>query len=185
MSNINLLPWRIEHKKKKKNTFLLILALSSLAVIGISSLGKVFIDMKISAQNQRNQFLQKQILILDRKLVEIKAIKKQKLSLERRIKAIQTLEKKRNLVTRLFNTLVDVTPKGVYIDGVTYSGHKISLNGLSESNKRLAKMIRNIDGSGWLNDAHISSVVAGPLKPMKLNKFSMSFVVSREKSGDK
>ena len=92
--------------------------------------------MKISAQNQRNQFLQKQILILDRRLVEIKAIKKQKLSLERRIKAIQTLEKKRNLVTRLFNTLVDVTPKGVYIDGVTYSGQKISLNGLSESNKR-------------------------------------------------
>ena len=46
-------------------------------------------------------------------------------------------------------------------------------------------MVRNIDGSGWLNDAHISSVVAGLMKPMKLNKFSMSFVVSREKSGDK
>lgn len=181
MSNINLLPWRIAHKTKKKNTFLLILTLSLMSVIAISFLGKVFIEMKITAQNHRNQFLERQTLILDRRLVEIQEIKKQKLSLEQRIQVIKTLEKKRNSITRLFNALVKITPKGVYINDLIYSGDKIFVKGLSESNKRLARMVRNIDGSAWLSDANISSVIAGPTKPMKLYKFSLNFVVSNEK----
>lgn len=185
MSNINLLPWRIDDKKKKKNVFLFVLGLSLFAVIGLSFAGKLLIDMKISAQNDRNQFLTMQTLIVEKRIADIREIKKQKKSLERRIKAIKTLEKERNSATLLFNTLVDVTPRGVYLSEITFSGSDISARGLSESNKRLARMVRSIDGSGWLNDANISSVVAGPSKPIKVSKFSMNFVVSNQQAEKK
>ena len=185
MSNINLLPWRIEDKKKKKNTFLVILGFSLVVAVSLSFAGKMFIDFKIDAQNKRNQFLQTQTLIIEKRIAEIREIKKQKQSLERRIKAIKTLEKQRNSATRLFNTLVEVTPRGVYLTEVTYSGNQIKTKGLSESNKRLARMVRSIDSSGWLNDANISSVVAGPSKPIKLSKFSMNFVVSNQETEEK
>ena len=184
MSNINLLPWRDDFKKKKKQQFFAVLVLSSLLVLGLSYGGKIYVDSLIAAQQQRNQFLQTQTIILDRRIAEISQIKKEKAELERRINLIQQLEEKRNYATRLFNTLVDVVPAGIYLNKVTFANEQIDVNGMSESNNRLAKMMRNIDSSGWLGDSYISSIVAGPSKPIKLSKFAMKFIVLPENKGE-
>lgn len=184
MSNINLLPWRIEDKKKKKSAFLAFLSLALLVTAVLSFAGKLFVDMKIDAQNNRNQFLQRETIIIENRIAEIRDIKKQKHLLERRIKAIKALEKQRNLVTRLFNTLVNVTPRGIYLTEITYSGDRIKTKGLSESNKSLATLVRNIDATDWLSDASISSVVAEVAEPIQASKFSMHFVVSEQLAED-
>jgi type IV pilus assembly protein PilN len=185
MSNINLLPWRDDFKKKKKNIFFAVLALSSFIVLGLSYSGKAYVDSLIAGQQGRNQYLQTQTIILDRRIVEIREIKKEKGELERRIKLIQQLEEKRNYATRLFNTLVDVVPTGVYLNNVAFANEQVDVKGTSESNNRLAKMMRNIDGSVWLGDSYISSIVAGPSKPIKLSKFAMKFTVVPEIKGEK
>jgi type IV pilus assembly protein PilN len=185
MSNINLLPWRDEYKKKKRNIFYVVLALSSLVVLGLSYGGKLYVDSLIAAQQQRNQYLQTETIRLDQRIAEIREIKKEKAELERRIKLIQQLEEKRNHATRLFNTLVDVVPGGIYLNNVTFINEQINVQGMSESNNRLAKMMRNIDNSGWLGESSISSIVAGPSKPIKLSKFAMKFSVVPESKGDK
>lgn len=64
------------------------------------------------------------------------------------------------------------------------------MNGLSESNNRVSRMMRNVDSSGWLGEAYLSSIVAGPTKPIKLSKFAMKFLVlsengEKEKQGGK
>ena len=184
MSNINLLPWRDDFKKKKKKIFFAVLVLSSFVVLGFSYGGKVYVDSLIAAQEQRNQFLQTQTIILDRRIAEISQIKKEKAELERRINLIQQLEEKRNHATRLFNTLVDVVPAGIYLNNVTFANEQVDVNGMSESNNRLAKMMRNIDSSGWLGDSYISSIVAGPSKPIKLSNFAMKFIVVPESKGE-
>jgi len=185
MSNINLLPWRDDFKKKKRNIFFAVLLLSSFIVLGLSYAGKVYVDSLIAAQQGRNQYLQTQTIILDRRIVEIRKIKEEKAELERRIKLIQQLEEKRNYATRLFNTLVDVVPSGVYLNNISFSNEQVDVKGTSESNNRLAKMMRNIDGSGWLGDSYISSIVAGPSKPIKLSNFAMKFTVTPEIKGEK
>ena len=185
MSNINLLPWREEYKKQKKIGFFIVLALSSLVVLALSYAGKMYVDSMISAQQQRNQFLQTQTIILDRRIAEIRDIKKEKAELERRINLIQKLEEKRNYATHLFNTLVDVVPTGIYLDNITFVNESVNAKGMSESNNRLARMMRNIDGSGWLGDSNISSIVAGPSKPINLSKFAMKFTVVPEQKEDK
>jgi type IV pilus assembly protein PilN len=185
MSNINLLPWREEYKKQKKIGFFIVLGLSSLVVLALSHVGKMYVDSMISAQQQRNQFLQAQTLQLDRRIAEIKNIKEEKAELERRIDLIQKLEEKRNYVTHLFNTLVDVVPTGVYLENVTFVNEQVDVKGMSESSPRLSKMVRNVDSSGWLGDSYISSIVAGPSKPINLSKFAMKFTVVPEQKEDK
>lgn len=185
MSNINLLPWREGQKKKKKMAFFVMLLLFSLVALGGSYVGKLYVDSLIAAQLQRNQYLQTQTIILDRRIAEIKDIKKEKADLERRIELIQKLEEKRNHATQLFNTLVDVVPTGVYLENVTFVNEQVNVKGMSESNSRLAKMMRTIDSSGWLGDSYISSIVSGPAKPVNLSKFAMKFSVVPETKGDK
>ena len=185
MSNINLLPWREEHKKKKKIGFFISLALSALVVLGLSQGGKMYVDSLIAAQQQRNEYLQKQTLELDRRIAEIKDIKKEKAELERRIGLIQKLEEKRNYAIHLFNTLVDVVPTGIYLDNITFVNERVDAKGMSESNNRLARMMRNVDGSGWLGGAEISSIIAGPTEPINLSKFAMKFTVAPEQKESK
>lgn len=184
MSNINLLPWRDELKTKKKKMFFLFLGLSCIFILGISYLGKLYADSLIGAQNQRNEYLQVQNVILDRRIADVRQIKKEKEELERRILLIQKLEDKRNYATHLFNILPQIVPTGIYLNSITFANGQVDVQGMSESNNRLTKMTRNIEGSDWLGDAYISSIVSGPTKPIKLSQFVMKFIVIPEEKGE-
>lgn len=185
MSNINLLPWREEYKKQKKQAFFMILLFSSIAIVGLSYVGTLYIDSMIGAQNQRNQYLQTQAIILDRRIAEIRDIKKEKKELERRINLIQKLEEKRNYVTRLFNTLSEQVPAGIYLKKLNFTNDKVVVQGTAESHNRVTRMIRNIDGSGWLGNAYLRNIKEGPRKPIKLYNFGMDFIVVPESKGSK
>ena len=185
MSNINLLPWREKYKQKKKNAFLIVLLLSSIATLGVSYAGKLYVDLMIDAQNQRNQFLQTQTIILDRRIAEIKDIKKEKAELERRIALIKKLEEKRNHATRLFNTLAANVPPGVYLKSSSFNNEKVIVQGSAESNNRVTDMMRSIDASGWLGDSYLRNIKEGPTKPIKLYNFGMDFYVVPEQEGAK
>ena len=185
MSNINLLPWRDEYKKQKKQAFFTFLVICSLAVIALSYVGTMVMDSMISAQTQRNQYLQEQSLILDRRIAEIQNIKKEKKELERRINLIQKLEEKRNYVTNLFNTLTEEVPGGVYLQKLSFDSQKVVVQGTAESHNRVTTMIRNIDGSGWLGNAYLSNIKEGPRKPIKLYNFGMDFIVVPDTKGSK
>ncbi|MCP4325437.1 MAG: PilN domain-containing protein [Psychromonas sp.] len=185
MSNINLLPWREEYKKRKKNAFFVVLLLSSMVVLGLSYVGKIYIDSMVSAQNQRNQFLQTQTIVLDRRIAEISQIRKEKKELERRIDLIQKLEEKRNYATRLFNTLTETVPAGVYLKSSTFNDDKVVVKGAAESHNRATNMMRNVDSSGWLGDSNLSNIKEGPRKPIKLYNFDMDFKVVPEIEGAK
>ena len=180
MSTINLLPWREELKRKQKIIFFIALIATSLAVLFVCYLGKIYIDLKIEDQTKRNHFLQTEILILDKHIAEIDLIKKGKNELERRISLIQQLEQKRNAATRLFNVLPEITPNGVYLTSVNFSHGKIKVTGLTESNEQVSHMVRKVEETQWLTDASLPSIVSGPTKPIKLFKFSMNFSVLSE-----
>ncbi|MEG3754903.1 PilN domain-containing protein [Psychromonas arctica] len=180
MSNINLLPWRENYKKQKKTAFFIILAISALVALGVSYAGKMYVDSLINAQNERNQYLQTETIILDRRIAEISDIKKQKAELVRRINLIQQLEEQRNTITKFFNTLPEVTPPGVYTNSISFNKGKADVRGLSDSTGQVSNMLRNIDNSGWLGDAALPSIVSGPTEPIKLYNFSMNFIVLPE-----
>jgi len=177
MSMINLLPWREERNKKKKIAFFILLSLCCCVVLVGSWAIKFYIDALIDNQNKRNNFLENQTFILDKKIKQISAIKKEKLTLINRINLIQDLEQKRNLTTHLFNALPEITPLGIHLIAINFNDNKVSVTGLAESNDQVSRMVKNIENSTWLGETSLPSIVAVPSKPIALYKFSMHFIV--------
>ena len=175
MSAINLLPWREARKKKKTTLFLIVLSICCFVILVACYAVKIYVNSMIDTQNSRNEFLQIQTLILDNNIAEIEIIKKERSALFNRINLIKQLEAKRNITTRLFNVLPDITPPGVYLTSLNFKNNRVDVKGVTESNEQISQMVRNIEHSSWLGEASLPSIVAGASKPINLYKFSMSF----------
>jgi type IV pilus assembly protein PilN len=165
MARINLLPWREAERKKRQQEFgLMVLGgvlLTGLAIFGIH----MQFESMISAQQQRNNYLEKEIKVVERQIREIKELDKTKQNLLARMNVIQELQSSRPQIVHLFDEVVTVLPDGVYLTSMTQSGNKVTFEGLAQSNARVSSMMRNIDDSEWL------------VSP------SLDFIESKEKTG--
>ncbi|GAD04021.1 PilN domain-containing protein [Agarivorans albus] len=187
MSNINLLPWREEVKSKQKRDFWVALASSAgITVLALLLVQNYYTGLQ-DKQSARNQFLEKEIAILDHQIGEIRKIKEQKQSLKERIALIQTLQESRNIPTKIFNNLPLIAPTGVYLDSLAFKDSAINLDGKSEANYRVASLMRNIEQRVWLGTPSIRSIVALPGKQadMELSKFQLNFAVNLGLPNDK
>ena len=150
MTKINLLPWREELRKKKQKELINALMLATL--IGILSviLTHSYIEQLKIYQNQRNQLLQNEITLLDKKIVEIKDIEAKKKQLQTKIKLIQQLQESRNEAVHLLDEISKIIPEGIFLTKLTQSGHELTFEGKSESNAQISAFMRTIEASLWL-----------------------------------
>lgn len=183
MSNINLLPWREEEKKLNKQHFFIGSGLGLAGVFAIMLCVNILVGSWIDNQQQRNALLSGEMQILDIKLGKIKELRKRKDKLQERIDLVQSLQRSRNTPTQLMNVLPQLVPTGVNLSTLTFKNDIITIHGTSESNTRLAILLRNIEESEWLTDGSLDSIVALPKN--KGNRFEMhlrvnTIVVSEE-----
>lgn len=174
MANINLLPWRAELKLKQKQEYLSILLASAILAAVIMFAISSYFGGQIDAQERRNQYLKQESAILDQKIAELNELKKQKKDLEQRLQLVQDLQESRNLVTQLYNTLADIVPPGVYLVKVEKIERQIKIEGISESNNRLAALVRNIEQVDWFSDASIQTITMDEIRPKLLSRFVMT-----------
>jgi len=178
VSNINLLPWREEAKKRKERAFWGTLLLCCLLTLGIGFLVNQFVQSEIDQQRQRNSYLSTEIAKLDAKIGEIRKLRQEKAALEERIDLIKQLQARRNLATQLLNIFPQLVVPGIYLSKVEFNVSRIKVQGKSEANSRLAEMMRNIERAPWLGHASISSIVAADDKPLSLSRFDMQFDIT-------
>ena len=110
------------------------------------------------------------------KLGKIKELRGRKDKLQERIDLIQSLQRSRNTPTQLMNTLPQLVPAGVNLAKLTFKNDIIKINGTSDSNTRLAVLLRNIEESTWLRDGNLDSIIA--LSAAEGNRFEMRFSVT-------
>lgn len=182
MSHINLLPWRDKQREKQKQLYLASLAGCALlavgAVLGIGS----FVDNMIKNQKQRNQFLEKELAVLDVRIGKIGTIKKQKQDIERRISLIQQLQEHRNVSPKVLDELARLVPPGIAFKQFSRKQNRIEVVGLSESNNRLADFMRRLENSEIFIDNDLSSVVADISTSEAVSDFKLTFSISPEVS---
>jgi len=150
MTKINLLPWREERRKKKQKDFINFMELSALTGVLIVGLIHTSIEALKAHQEQRNQLLQNEITLLDKKIVEIKDIEEKKKQLQTKIDLIQQLQESRPEAVHLFDEIPKITPDGVYLTKLTQTGSELIFEGKSESNARVSAFMRAIEASSWL-----------------------------------
>ena len=137
MAHVNLLPWREQQRQHQKQQYLM--ALVAVAAI----MGLIFwfigqaIDQQINHQNSRNQFLEREIGLLDTQIADIKNIKESKNAIEQRMALIEQLQASRNVAAIIFDELAKIVPVGVTFQSMKRIGNKLQIEGISDSNNRL------------------------------------------------
>lgn len=158
MARINLLPWRAELRKQRRNEYLVIVGIfAALTLVAWGGVHFHFTE-RIEFQNERNNYLRSEIATLDKKIQKIQELEKEKERLIARMKAIETLQSSRPTIVHIFDELVTALPDGVYLKEVTQTGNAITLKGVAESNARVSSFMRNIEKSEWLKDPKLEII---------------------------
>lgn len=160
MARINLLPWREQLREERKQRFLVTLAGVLVVAAGVVFLGDQLLNAAIEQQNARNSFIKKEIAVLDARIKEISELKTRRQQLLERMKIIQDLQGNRPIIGRVFDQLVRTLPDGVYFTSVKMTGKNIAILGAAESNNRVSNLMRNLDGSEWLEAPNLTQVKA-------------------------
>ncbi|WP_263143849.1 PilN domain-containing protein [Pseudomonas sp. RIT-PI-AD] len=160
MARINLLPWREQLREERKQRFLVTLVGVIIVAAGVIFLGDQYLNGAIENQTSRNEFVRKEIAVLDARIKEISELKTKRQQLLERMKIIQDLQGNRPIIGRIFDQLVRTLPDGVYFTDLKMAGKVISIVGAAESNSRVSNLMRNLDASEWLEAPTLTEVKA-------------------------
>lgn len=179
MIRINLLPHREEARKARREQFIVLAALvSALAAVVIFAVYSL-IDVQIEEQNGKNAFLKQEIAVLDKQLDQIKRLKEQTQALLARKRVIENLQRDRGETVYLLSEMVSQVPEGVYLKSMKQDGLKVNVTGYAQSNARVSALMRNIEGSPWLEQPRLIETKAVLLQGRRVNEFGMEFTLTR------
>lgn len=160
MARINLLPWREQRREERKQRFLVSLGAVLVGAAALVFAGDQYLNAMIEQQNARNDFVRKEIAVLDARIKEIKELKQRRQQLLERMKIIQDLQGNRPIIARVFDQLVRTLPDGVHFTELKMTGKNIAVKGAAESNNRVSALMRNLDASEWLQAPNLTEVKA-------------------------
>ena len=158
MARINLLPWRTERRKQREREFYMMLAASAVAALIAVGAAYGWMNARIDTQNQRNAYLANEIKALDKQIEEINELDKTKSQLLTRKQIIEQLQSNRSQMVHLFDEMVKTIPDGVRLTTMKQAGDVLTLEGVAESNARVASYMRNIDNSPWMGRTDLRKI---------------------------
>lgn len=182
---INLLPHREAARKRRKEAFQATMFASFLVGLAIAGIIYWWFQMMITAQQERNAFLQSEIKVLEDQIKEIANIEDEIAALRARQKAVEDLQSDRNLPVHLLNELVRQIPEGVYVSSIKQTDQVIAMQGSAQSNERVSEMLRNLtDNTPWLSKPELVEIVAGnialsPKEQRRVFNFNLRFRLTR------
>jgi type IV pilus assembly protein PilN len=182
---INLLPHRAEKRRRKKIAFFS--GVAAAAVAGLLAVGLWFgvVQQLTAAQQERNDYLGREIATLEAQIKDIATLKAEIESLKARQKAVEDLQADRNVPVRLLNELVKQAPEGIYFKSVKQEGQALSIVGVAQTNERVSEFLRNTSyNSEWLEKPELIEIKASGAQAVdrsqkRLSEFSIRVSVKR------
>ena len=181
---INLLPHREAARRRQKKVFDAWLLASLMTGLTLAGMGYGWLQMQVSKQQQRNEFLQSEIASLNQQIKEIEGLEGEIAALQAKQKAVEDLQANRNAPVHLLNALVHQLPEGVYLRSLKQTGPHVAMSGVAQSNERVSQVLRNLSGhSPWVKQPELKEIVAstvalGPKEQRKVVNFSISFILA-------
>lgn len=174
MPSVNLLPWREEQRRKRRQRFLFALCISVLAGAGAVYATKLTVQGLLAEQQARNRTLRGEIGLLDGQLEELARLESRRNRLLARMRIIVELQRSRPLAVHLLDELVEILPAGVQLVEVAQNGNRVVIKGLAESNSRVAALMRNIDSSQWLRAPRLELAEAAAEGAVRSVRFTLA-----------
>lgn len=158
MARINLLPWRAERRKQREREFYAMLGATAVGAFVVLFAAIFWMNYLIDDQNGRNAYLQGEIKALDKQIAEIQELDKTRAQLLTRKEIIEQLQSNRSQMVHLFDELVKTIPDGTRLTAMKQSGDTLVLEGIAESNSRVASYMRNIEASPWMGHSDLRKI---------------------------
>ncbi|TJZ71736.1 PilN domain-containing protein [Chitiniphilus eburneus] len=184
MIRINLLPHREQKRLARQRRYLVVLALSLAAALGVLTAGYLVLQARITTQDERNQFLEAENKKLDSEIAEIERLKAEKDALLARKLVVERLQSNRAEGVKIMDQLVRQTPEGIYLKNVKQTGEKLTLTGYAQSNARVSTLMRNLNDSEIFEQPLLIEVKASQVGNQRLSEFTLDIKVSRPTPAD-
>ncbi|MAX54929.1 MAG: pilus assembly protein PilN [Alcanivoracaceae bacterium] len=159
-TTINLLPWREERRKQQQQEFIVMLVIAAIIGAVLFYAWNSIVEQNIADQKARNSHIQTKTAELDSRIAEIKELQQRRDELVARMEVIQSLQGNRPTIVYVFDEMARTLPDGVYYREIKRTGSTYTMYGIAESNNRISRLMRNLDGSEWFQDASLLNVTA-------------------------
>lgn len=173
MTQINLLPWRDEQRKKRQEEFIVGIVLTAIAAVAIMFGIQMYLSSLISEQKDMNRIVGEKIAEINLITSKITDIQEQNSILQNKRSAIQKLQKSRPEVVHFFDEVAKVTPEGVHLTQLKQESSRISLVGKTQSNARISAFMRNVEASQWLVEPQLNVIQGRNNKSNQLSDFTL------------
>ena len=177
MIRLNLLPWREQRRRERKQQFQRQLGLVS--VLALSIVLAVFLANagRIAIQSERNQLLSKENALLDASIREIKQLEQQIASLNARRAAVEQLQNGRAYPVRLLDELAHRVPQGIALRLLKQSDG-LMLNGVAQSNARVSEFLHGLDDlASWFGQPELVEIKSANLGQGRDSKKVVEFSI--------
>lgn len=174
MVRINLLPHRQVKRAEKQRQF----GLMALATVVLASalvfMGWSIINAKKEAQDDRNRRLDEAIVKLDSEIKDIKELKDQINSVLERKQIVENLQTNRSQAVVVLDEIARQLPEGVFLKSIKQQGSAIEIQGVADTNARVATLVRNLTASTWMESPNLVEIKAITLNNIKQNEFTLN-----------
>ncbi len=174
MMRINLLPHRQRRREFRQKQFVVMMALSAIAAAAILFLGYSYLNLSLENQNQRNERLNVAIANLDKEIAEIQILKEKIADVLSRKQAVESLQTNRSQVSQILDEMSRKLPEGMYITAIKQVANLVSIDGVADTNARVATLVRNFKNSEWLESPNLVEIKSITVNSLKTNEFKLN-----------
>lgn len=174
MMRINLLPHRQIKRAERQRQFGLMALMAAVAAGAIVFFGWTILGAHKAAQLERNGRLEAAIVALDREIADIKDLKDQISNVLERKQIVENLQTNRSQSVVILDELTRQLPEGLYLKSIKQNGNLITLEGVADTNARVATLVRNLSVSNWMELPNLVEIKSSTLNGIRINDFTLS-----------
>ena len=182
MMRINLLPHRQIKRAERQREFGLMALMAAGAACAVVFLGWQFLGSQRDAQVERNTRLETAITSLDKEIADIKDLKDQINSVLERKQIVENLQTNRSQAVVILDELTRQLPEGLYLRSIKQAGNLITLEGVADTNARVATLVRNLSVSNWMESPNLVEIKSLSVNNIKQNEFTLNVSLKVQKA---
>lgn len=179
MIRINLLPHRQIKRAERQRRFNLMAGLVFIAGIAIVFMVYTVISAQVDHQLERNSRLEQANIKLDKEIADIKSLREKIQDLLSRKQVVENLQTNRSQAVAILDEITRKIPEGTYLKSIKQDGFKIEVNGIADTNARIATFVRNLSDSQWLASPNLVEIKSTVINNIKYNDFIINVSVKQ------
>lgn len=179
---INLLPHRQLKRAERQRQFGLMALMAAVAAGAIVFFGWTILGAQKASQLERNARLETAITSLDREISDIKSLKDQISNVLERKQIVENLQTNRSQSVVILDELTRQLPEGLYLKSIRQNGSLITLEGVADTNARVATLVRNLSVSNWMESPNLVEIKSSTLNGIRINDFTLTVNLKAQKA---